>query len=170
MNVPRSKVVLCYSMMNKICRSSWRYYIWSEICTENNNQIWITHMVCPVISQADNEGRQLYSSTQPQHLYRCGWSMQCPSHFNPEKEMWYPWYTRLYGSGKSHLLPEFESWTVQRIASHYTNYVSLAAHIHNLAIVKFNWQLLSLIAPLTSEIKVNNTKRYLQNDSQYPKN
>jgi len=51
-------------------------------------------------------------------------------------------------------LPGFEPWTVQRIASRYTNYVILAAHVHNLAIVMLDGQLLGLIAPLASEMKV----------------
>ena len=55
-------------------------------------------MVCPVTSQADEE-RQTYSSTQPQHSYGVGGLCRALATSAPRK-MWYPWYMRLYGSGK----------------------------------------------------------------------
>jgi hypothetical protein len=57
-----------------------------------------------------------------------GWSMSCPGHFTPGKETWYHcirgWVgprTGLDGFRKSHLPLELDPWTIQPIASHYTD-------------------------------------------------
>ena len=66
-----------------------------------------------------------------------GWSTSCPGHFTPWKETRYPFYRRLGGpqgrSGQVQKIsppPGFDPRTVQRVASHYTDW-AIPAHDFN---------------------------------------
>jgi len=68
-----------------------------------------------------------------------GWSTARPGRFTPGKETWYSLYRRLGGSqdrsGRVRKIspppPGFDLWTVQPVASHYTDYAIPAHDLHN---------------------------------------
>jgi hypothetical protein len=82
------------------------------------------------------EGEQMYSSTVPSTsaLDGDGWSAPRPGRFTPGKTR-YPLYRRLGGpqgrSGRVRKIsppPGFDPWTVQPVASRYTDYAIPATH------------------------------------------
>jgi hypothetical protein len=78
-------------------------------------------------AQRGSRGIALLSLTPA--LDEGGWSTPRPGRFTPGKETWYPLYRRLGGpqgrSGRVQKLsppPGFDPWTVQPVASRYTDY------------------------------------------------